>query len=113
LRDYCAQHPTTGWLFTGESSKPLSDRNLIQRHVYPVAQRLGIPHYLLALAQAHVLDARRKRGEYPDVNHEATAWAFKAKYHRPIHARTRRSNAGGGAKDRKTDSLAAQKASGE
>jgi integrase len=23
----------------------LSDRNLIQRHVYPVAQRLGIPHF--------------------------------------------------------------------
>jgi len=45
LRDYCAQHPTTGWLFTGESSKPLSDRNLIQRHVYPVAQRLGIAHF--------------------------------------------------------------------
>jgi integrase len=45
LRDYCAQRPTTGWLFTGESGKPLSDRNLIQRHVYPVAQRLGIAHF--------------------------------------------------------------------
>lgn len=45
LRDYCAQRPTTGWLFPGESGKPLSDRNLIQRHVYPVAQRLGIPHF--------------------------------------------------------------------
>jgi len=39
LRDYRAQRPTTGWLFTGESGKPLSDRNLIQRHVYPVAKR--------------------------------------------------------------------------
>ena len=45
LRDYCAQRPTTGWLFTGESGKPLSDRNLIQRHVYPVAKRLGVPHF--------------------------------------------------------------------
>jgi integrase len=45
LRDYSAQRPTTGWLFTGESGNPLSDRNLIQRHVYPVAQRLGIPHF--------------------------------------------------------------------
>jgi integrase len=45
LREYCAQRPATGWLFAGESGKPLSDRNLIQRHVYPVAQRLGIPHF--------------------------------------------------------------------
>ena len=45
MRDYCAQRPTTGWLFTGESGKPLSDRNLIQRHVYPVAKRLGVPHF--------------------------------------------------------------------
>jgi integrase len=45
LRAYCAQRPTTGWLFTGESGKPLSDRNLIQRHVYPITQRLGIPHF--------------------------------------------------------------------
>jgi integrase len=42
---YCAQRPAAGWLFVGESGKPLSDRNLIQRRVYPVAQRLGIPHF--------------------------------------------------------------------
>ncbi len=42
---YRAQRPATGWLFAGESGNPLSDRNLIQRHVYPVAQRLRIPHF--------------------------------------------------------------------
>jgi integrase len=45
LQVYCAQRPAAGWLFVGESGKPLSDRNLIQRHVYPVAQRLEIPHF--------------------------------------------------------------------
>ena len=45
LRDYCAQRPATGWLFTGESGRPLKDRNLIQRQVYPVAKRLGVPHF--------------------------------------------------------------------
>jgi integrase len=29
LREYCTQRPTAGWLFAGESGKPLSDRNLI------------------------------------------------------------------------------------
>ena len=45
LRDYCTQRPKVGWLYAGESGKPLSDRNLIQRHVYRVAQHLGIPHF--------------------------------------------------------------------
>jgi integrase len=45
LREYCAQRRSTGWLFVGETGKPLSDRNLIQRHVYPVAQKLEIPHF--------------------------------------------------------------------
>jgi integrase len=45
LRDYCRQGPKTGWLFPGESGKPLSDRNLIQRHVYPISQPLGIRHF--------------------------------------------------------------------
>ena len=45
LRGYCTQRPNAGWLFPGESGRPLSDRNLIERHVYPVAQRLGIPHF--------------------------------------------------------------------
>src|SRR2546428_6356306 len=41
----CTQRPKVGWLYAGESGKPLSDRNLIQRHVYRVAQHLGIPHF--------------------------------------------------------------------
>jgi len=45
LRDYRARRPSAGWLFVGESGKPLSDRNLIQRHVYPVAEQLRIPHF--------------------------------------------------------------------
>lgn len=45
LREYCLQRPPKGWLFFGVTGKPLSDRNLIQRHIYPVAWRLGIPHF--------------------------------------------------------------------
>jgi len=45
IREYCAGRASTDWLFVGESGKPLSDRNLIQRHVYPVAGKLEIPHF--------------------------------------------------------------------
>ncbi|MGH9396847.1 MAG: tyrosine-type recombinase/integrase [Terriglobia bacterium] len=45
LREYCLQRPPKGWLFAGATGKPLSDRNLIQRHIYLVAQRLGIPRF--------------------------------------------------------------------
>src|SRR5438067_995549 len=63
LRDYGAQRGTTGWLFVGESGKPLSDRNLIQRHVYPVAQSLGIPHFSWHSLRHTFSHAGRKRGE--------------------------------------------------
>ena len=33
------------WLFPSRAGTPLSDRNLINRHVYPVSKRLGIPHF--------------------------------------------------------------------
>lgn len=33
------------WLFQSRAGTPLSDRNLINRHVYPVSRRLGIPHF--------------------------------------------------------------------
>ena len=33
------------WLFSSEAGTPLSDRNLINRHVYPVSKRLGILHF--------------------------------------------------------------------
>jgi integrase len=45
VREYCAQRSASGWLFASETGKPQSDRNLIQRHIYPVGQRLGIPHF--------------------------------------------------------------------
>lgn len=45
LREYCLHRAAKGWLFVGASGKPLSDRNLIQRHIYPVSQRLGISHF--------------------------------------------------------------------
>jgi len=48
------------WLFPSEARTPLSDRNLINRHIYPVSKKLGIPHFLLAFTSAHVLNARRK-----------------------------------------------------
>jgi integrase len=33
------------WLFPSAAGTPLSDRNLINRKVYPVSKRLGIPHF--------------------------------------------------------------------
>jgi len=33
------------WLFPSEAGTPLSDRNLINRHIYPVSKKLGIPHF--------------------------------------------------------------------
>jgi len=33
------------WLFRSRAGTPLSDRNLINRHVYPVSKRLGIAHF--------------------------------------------------------------------
>ena len=33
------------WLFPSEARTPLSDRNLINRHIYPVSKKLGIPHF--------------------------------------------------------------------
>ncbi|HUY12077.1 MAG TPA: site-specific integrase [Terriglobia bacterium] len=33
------------WLFASRAGTPLSDRNLINRHVYPVSRKLGIPHF--------------------------------------------------------------------
>src|SRR5271167_1691168 len=33
------------WLFSSKAGTPLSDRNLINRQVYPVSKRLGIPHF--------------------------------------------------------------------
>jgi site-specific recombinase XerD len=33
------------WLFPSTAGTPVSDRNLINRHVYPVSKRLGIPHF--------------------------------------------------------------------
>lgn len=33
------------WLFPSQAGTPLSDRNLINRHVYPVSRELGIPHF--------------------------------------------------------------------
>jgi integrase len=33
------------WLFPSEAGTPLSDRNLINRHVYPVSKKLGIRHF--------------------------------------------------------------------
>jgi integrase len=33
------------WLFSSMAGTPLSDRNLINRHVYPVSERLGMPHF--------------------------------------------------------------------
>jgi integrase len=33
------------WLFSSMAGTPLSDRNLINRHVYPVSKRLGIRHF--------------------------------------------------------------------
>jgi integrase len=45
LREYRLQRPAKGWLFVGNTGKPLSERNLIQRHIYPVSRRLGIPHF--------------------------------------------------------------------
>jgi integrase len=33
------------WLFSTRRGTPLSDRNLINRQVYPVSKRLGIPHF--------------------------------------------------------------------
>ncbi|SPE23205.1 hypothetical protein SBA2_120043 [Acidobacteriia bacterium SbA2] len=45
LEEYRRGRPPSGWLFVGAAGKPLSDRNLIQRHVYPIAGELGIPHF--------------------------------------------------------------------
>ena len=45
LRKYCSHRPASGWLFSSDNGNPLNDRNLIQRYVYPVAKRLGIPHF--------------------------------------------------------------------
>ena len=39
--DTAAEH----WLFSSKAGTPLSDRNLINRQVYPVSKRLGIPHF--------------------------------------------------------------------
>lgn len=36
---------TENWLFSSKAGTPLSDRNLINRQVYPVSKRLGIPHF--------------------------------------------------------------------
>jgi integrase len=47
LEEYRRELPPSGWLFVGAGGKPLSDRNLIQRHIYPIAQELGIPHFSL------------------------------------------------------------------
>jgi len=33
------------WLFPSAAGTPMSDRNLINRRVYPVSKRLGIPHF--------------------------------------------------------------------
>ena len=82
LRDYCVQRGTTGWLFVGESGKPLSDRNLIQRHVYPVAQSLGIPHFSWHSLRHTFSHAGRKRGESSYSGDETTARTFKAEHHR-------------------------------
>jgi len=82
LRDYGAQRGTTGWLFVGESGKPLSDRNLIQRHVYPVAQSLGIPHFSWHSLRHTFSHAGRKRGESSYSGDETTARTFKAEHHR-------------------------------
>jgi len=108
LRDYCAQRGTTGWLFVGESGKPLSDRNLIQRHVYPVAQSLGIPHFSWHSLRHTFSTLGGNEGSIPTLVMKQLLGHIKAEHHRSIHARTRGSKAGSHAEDRKTDSLPAQ-----
>jgi len=55
LRDYCVQRGTTGWLFVGESGKPLSDRNLIPASRLQGCAAFGNTSFLLAFAQAYLL----------------------------------------------------------
>jgi integrase len=51
VRDVGSSSATPGdtaaetWLFSSKAGTPLSDRNLINRQVYPVSKRLGIPHF--------------------------------------------------------------------
>src|SRR6266568_9533880 len=73
----------------------------------PRCPALGNSSFLLAFVQAHFFYAGRKRGEYSDTGDETTDWLFKADQHRPVHARTRRSQARSRAEDRKNDSLPA------
>ncbi len=34
-----------GWIFEGDSGKPLDPRNLARRQLYPALDRLGLPHF--------------------------------------------------------------------
>ena len=44
----------------------------------PGCPALGRTAFLLALVKAHLLDARRKRGQHSDIPYEAITWSFEA-----------------------------------
>jgi integrase len=43
--DSTLRSSNSGGAFRSRAGTPVSDRNLINRHIYPVSKRLGIPHF--------------------------------------------------------------------